>query len=229
MGDEGVGKIFLPLSGIQHMAFCPRQWALIHLEQMWAENYCTIEGKYLHMQADNPYIKEKRRDLIVSRAMPIISEALKLQGIADIVEFYRSETKEDAVTLEKKLGYWNPVPVEYKKGKSKADDRDRVQVCAQGICLEEMMGVHIYHGYLYYGATHSREEVIFTEELRYLTKKKSDEMYELFLNGTTPPAVKSKKCCLCSLIDLCVPELTSGNRNVKRYISRMTQLELEEG
>ena len=206
---------YLLLSGIQHMAFCPRQWALIHIEQLWAENDRTVDGKHLHERADDPYEVESRGDLFVSRSMPIRSESLKLQGVADVVEFWR--TDEDGVTIPKKKGKWRPVPIEYKRGQQKIDDRDRVQLCAQAICLEEMLGVHISEGFLFYGKTRRRENVPIDEELRKRVHDLSDEMYRLFRAGITPPASSGKHCQLCSLIELCVPKLTN-HKSVSEYL-----------
>jgi len=215
---------YLQLSGIQHMAFCPRQWALIHVEQVWDENAYTAEGRYLHQRADNPYIKEKRKDLIVSRAIPIISNKLRLQGIADIVEFYQTLDFEGGIVLKGRKGFWQPVPVEYKRGKPKPDDRDNVQVCAQAMCLEEMLEVHITKGYLYYAQTQTRAPVDLSDELRLYTMELAAEMNALYEIGTTPPAIEQKRCKLCSLVDLCEPKLTHNKRNIIEYIEKMTKL-----
>src|SRR6056297_921574 len=120
---------FLLLSGIQHFFFCKRQWALIHIEQQWAENIRTTDGKHVHEKVDDPYIVETRGTLIITRSMPVSSRNLGLFGIADVVEFRKN--KRAGIPLKGKSGLWVPVPVEYKRGKKKNDERDEVQLCAQ--------------------------------------------------------------------------------------------------
>ncbi len=212
MEDDG----YLLLSGIQHMAFCQRQWALIHIEQQWAENVRTVEGKHLHERVDDPFESESRGDLYISRSMPLISHTLKLQGVADVVEYWRVES--GGITLPGKSGQWLPHPVEYKRGKPKPDDRDQVQLCAQAICLEEMLGVAIEEGDLFYGETRRRQRVKLDTELRQRTLYLAQRMNSLFEAGVTPPAVQGIHCQLCSLIDLCMPRLTMKKRSVEDYL-----------
>lgn len=197
----------LALSGIQHIAFCERQWALIHIEKQWAENVRTAEGRQLHNKVDNPYIFESRVDIITARAVPIVSYELGLYGIADIVEFVSAESQANAITLPEKLGFWSPYPVEYKRGREKRDDRDEVQLCAQAICIEEMLNVNIENAYLYYGETRHRVQVELTEALRHRVIELSKRMHWLFQNGITPKADGNKSCKLCSLIDVCLPNM----------------------
>ena len=141
----------LLLSGIQHFAYCERQWALIHVEQQWLENVKTVEGRHLHERVHNPDLIEKRGDLLVARSLPIVSWRLGLYGMMDLVEFHQVSSDEGGTKLLNHEGLWLPKPVEYKRGKPKADDRDEVQLCAQGICLEEMLQARIEEGDLYYG------------------------------------------------------------------------------
>lgn len=223
MAVQDSEEIYLPLSGIQHMAFCPRQWALIHVEQVWAENARTVDGKYMHHRVDDPFENETRGDLIMSRSVPVISHTLKLQGVADIVEFWRTTDTVRGAALPRRKGLWIPVPIEYKRGRSKSDDRDWVQLCAQAVCLEEMLGVSISEGYLFYGQTHRREAVQMTDELRRHTTELSKKMYDFYSSGITPPAIHGSKCELCSLIELCVPKLTWKNIKVGRYLNQMLQ------
>lgn len=223
MAVQDSEEIYLPLSGIQHMAYCPRQWALIHIEQVWAENARTVDGKHMHERADDPYENETRGDLIISRSIPVVSHTLKLQGVADVVEFWRTTNTTLGVSLPKRKGLWQPVPIEYKRGKAKSDDRDQVQLCAQAICLEEMLGVNIPEGYLFYGQTHRRETVAITDELRLHTTELAKTMYDLFTSGSTPPAKQGPRCELCSLIELCMPELTRKKIKVNRYLDQMLQ------
>ncbi len=221
---------YLLLSGIQHMAFCERQWALIHLEQVWSENVRTIEGKYLHERADNPFDNETRKDIRVVRAMPVVSHKLRLRGIADVVEFHRTadEIKDITLRLKDRQGWWRPYPVEYKRGRPKVDDRDAVQLCAQGIALEEMLKISIESGFVYYAQTRRRIEVAFDHELRTRVEELSRKMYQLMFEQKTPKAKKGKHCSLCSLIEICQPELTIRNRSVKKYLEELVDLRVED-
>ena len=195
----------LALSGIQHIAFCERQWALIHIEKQWAENVRTVEGRQLHKKVDNPYIFESRVDIVTARAVPIVSYELGLYGVADIIEFSSAEGPGNTVALPGKPGLWSPYPVEYKKGREKKDDRDEVQLCAQAICLEEMLDVRIDNAYLYYGETHHRVKIKLTDNLRQRVIELSQRMHWLFKQGITPGAVAKRGCKLCSLSDICLP------------------------
>lgn len=220
----------LLLSGIQHMAFCERQWALIHIEQAWAENVRTVEGKHLHERVDDPFENETRYNLRVVRAMPIISWILGLRGVADVVEFYREEKAGEGITckLENRSGWWRPVPVEYKRGRPKPDDRDAVQLCAQAIALEEMMQISIAYGMLFYGQTRHREQISLDSTLRKHTGEFAERMHQLAAAGLTPKAKRGKHCSQCSLIEICRPELTLRHRPVKDYIERMCHMEVTE-
>jgi CRISPR-associated exonuclease Cas4 len=221
---------YLLLSGIQHLAFCERQWALIHIEQLWSENVRTIEGKHLHERADNPFEDETRKDVRVVRGMPVISHRLGLRGKADVVEFHRMvEAPEGTVIrLRNRQGWWRPYPVEYKRGRPKIDNRDAVQLCAQGIALEEMLKVSIESGFLYYGQTRRRLEVVFSHELRTQVEELCRRMHQLMYEGKTPKAEKGKHCSLCSLEEICQPKLTIQNRSVKKYIEQMVDFKVEE-
>mgnify|MGYP005841516929 CR=1 FL=1 len=220
----------LLLSGIQHMAFCERQWALIHIEQAWAENVRTVEGKHLHDRTDDPYEDETRRDLRVVRAMPVVSWSLGLSGTADIVEFHREHDAKKGITckLENRIGWWRPVPVEYKRGRPKPDDRDAVQLCAQAIALEEMLYVTIDQGMLYYGQTRHRENMHLDSTLRKHTEELALKMHQMAKAGITPKAKKGKHCSLCSLVEICKPDLTLHHRSVSGYIERMCQMDVNE-
>jgi CRISPR-associated exonuclease Cas4 len=221
---------YLLLSGIQHMAFCERQWALIHIEQAWDENVRTIEGKHLHDRADDPFKNETRKDIRVVRAMPVISNKLGLRGIADVVEFQRTEEYLEGITirLKNRKGWWRPYPVEYKRGRPKRDDRDAVQLCAQAMALEEMLNITIDSGFLFYGEIRRREQIIFTDELRKRTEELSRKMHEMMAEGKTPKATKGKHCSLCSLKEICQPELTIRHRSVEKYLARMVASEVND-
>ena len=151
---------FLLLSGIQHFCFCRRQWALIHIEQQWQENLQTTEGNIVHKYCHDENLYEKRKDLIITRGMKVFSRKLGVTGACDVVELHRST---DGAVIAGQTGAWQPCPVEYKKGKCKSIDADRLQLCCQAMCLEEMFLTPIAIGYLFYAETHRREEVAFTD------------------------------------------------------------------
>ena len=208
--DDGL----LMLSGIQHFAFCRRQWALIHIEQQWQENLLTFSGRDLHERADDPFFTESRGTVLVTRSLPLVSRTLGLYGVADVVEFHRDE---NGITLDHRQGRWRPRPVEYKYGKPKSDDRDIVQLCAQGICLEEMFGAPVVAGDLFYGRTRRRLPVEFDAALKERVRELAAGMHELFERGVTPPAEYIAACKSCSLVEICLPK-AGVRRSVRRYL-----------
>ena len=210
----------LPLSGIQHIAFCERQWALIHIEKQWEENKRTVEGKHLHQRVDDPEFMEARGDTLTLRAVPLSSYELGLYGVSDVVEFIGTDDQKNGVQVAGYNGYWKPYPVEYKRGKPKVDERDAVQLCAQAISLEEMLNTSIDYGYLFYGETRHREKILFTPELREVTRNLALKMHHLFANQITPRALNKKNCRLCSLVEICMPNLTAKNLSPKKYIAK---------
>lgn len=205
----------LGLSGIQHFLFCRRQWALIYVEQQWQENLYTVEGKLMHDRADDPYFTEVREGTIIARAMPVASYRLGFNGICDVVEF---TPVSEGVALPGRKGFYRPIPVEYKRGSEKEEAWDRAQLCAQAICLEEMLAIDIPAGYLYYGKTRHRTQVQFDLQLRNLVEKISMEMHTYFSRGYTPQVKTSKMCKSCSLFDLCMVTMQSERVNVRDYI-----------
>lgn len=205
---------YLMLSGIQHYGFCKRQWAIIDVEQQWAENARTTAGELMHKKAHDEGAFEKRGDLLIVRGLRISSRELGLSGQCDVVEFYKDEK---GITLYKYEGKWKPVPVEYKHGAPKEYNADELQLCAQAICLEDMFQTEISEGYLYYGENRRRSLVEFTDALREEVKTAIKEMHDLFRKGYTPNVKPAKKCNACSLKDLCVPKLQKI-RNVREYI-----------
>lgn len=209
----------LALSGIQHFAFCQRQWALIHIEKQWSENLFTVEGKQLHERVDDPFFFEARGGILIARSVPLASYTLGFYGVADMVEFYASE--ENGITLNGRKGLWIPVPVEYKRGKPKKDAIDEVQICAQAMCLEEMLCFNIEYGYLFYGETRHRYKVLFNKSLRSKVIELSEKMHNLFRKQLTPK-VKTieKKCKSCSLVDICIPVLGEKEKSVNNYIQK---------
>ena len=196
---------YIMLSALQHYQFCPRQCALIHIEQQWAENRYTAEGKVLHERADSNK-SERLGSVRIVRTLPICSQQYGLSGQADVVEFH-----DDGRVY----------PVEYKRGKPKQDHCDEVQLCAQALCLEEMLTLKIESGALFYGQRRRRKEILFDAELRGLTQEIIDKTHQMIAGGKTPQAVYSKKCDACSLLGLCLPKSCDGDHSVKRYLSSM--------
>ncbi len=214
---------FFMLSGIQHFAFCPRQWALIHIEQQWSDNVHTVIGHHVHERVDDWTADETRGRIRTVRAMPLVSNQLRVRGIADVVEFHRTqEESEQTVQLDGRDGFWQVVPVEYKKGSPKSDDRDEVQLCAQAICLEEMLDVRISFGFLYYAAMKRRDEVVFTDRLRERVQHIAAQMRQLFAEGRTPQAKYGKHCDSCSLVSICKPRWSaSGAQSAAAYVRKL--------
>ena len=209
----------LMLSGIQHYMYCPRQWALIHIEQQWGDNRLTAEGQLLHQNVDNPAYRQKNGDIITLRAVHVASHSLGLYGIADAIELHPSDNPDNAITHPRYPGYWKPFPIEYKRGHRKQDERDEVQLAAQVICLEEMYGIHISKAALFYHEIRHREEVTIDEPLRQLTYELSEAMHQTFESGFTPKAEQRRECRSCSLIDICAPELTQKT-SVAYYLKK---------
>lgn len=201
------------LSSLQHFVFCERQCALIHIEQLWSENLFTAEGRIMHDKADSNKF-ESRGNVRIDYSVPMRSLRLGLIGKADVVEFHRRDD-----------GIWMPFPVEYKRGKPKMDDCDRVQLCAQAICLEEMLNVDIPAGALFYGQTRRREDVLFDNRLRTETAEISQRVHELITAGVTPKAEYAKKCEKCSLLELCMPKTCGKAKSVNKYL--LTVMEAE--
>jgi CRISPR-associated exonuclease Cas4 len=207
----------LPLSSLQHLVFCERQWALIHLEGQWEENRLTVEGHIFHERVDESET-EVRGDLRIARGLRLRSLRLGLVGKADVVEFQRVSECGGGVSFAGVAGRWQPVPVEYKRGRPKPDHCDEVQLCAQALCLEEMLGVEIPGGFLYYGQPHRRTEVAFGADLRTETEALAVRLHELWQTGKTPPAVYERKCRNCSLIAVCLPKTAGGQQTAQDYL-----------
>ena len=215
----------LSLSGIQHFRFCKRQWALIHIERQWEDNLRTAEGHIIHEHVDDPFFNECRGDVVRSRAFPLVSYSLGLNGVADVIEYTRSTA---GISLPGFEGLWTMKPVEYKRGKPKIDERDEVQLSAQVMCLEEMFGVKIDEADFYYNQTRRRQHVKITKDLRDIVLSLTGEMHELFRNGITPDAESAKNCPRCSLVDVCVPKLTKKKVSVGNYIQKHVSAALEK-
>ncbi|CAM3496974.1 CRISPR-associated protein Cas4 [Paracidovorax anthurii] len=205
MDDEN----FIPLSALQHYLYCPRQCALIHVEQQWAESRHTAEGRLLHERADQPRA-DRRRGVRTVTAMPLAHPALRIAGIADAVEFHATPGGEERA-----------LPVEYKRGRPKAHRADEVQLCAQALCLEAMLDQPVADGALFYGATRRRQDVAFDGELRRLTLETIEATRAMLASGTTPTAAyQPRRCDACSLIDLCQPRLLARASGVNDWLAR---------
>ncbi|MBF0555680.1 MAG: CRISPR-associated protein Cas4 [Nitrospirae bacterium] len=198
----------IPISAINQYAYCPRRCALIHIEQAWSENLFTAEGRIMHEKADSGNC-ESRGDVRIEYGLPMRLLRLGLTGKADVVEFHRSSE-----------GTWQPFPVEYKLGKPKLDNCDKVQLCAQALCLEEMLGVEIIRGALFYGRTRHREDVVFDLKLRSETEEIAQKVHELIESGITPKPEYSKKCKNCSLVELCMPKVSGKKSSAEDYLSK---------
>lgn len=205
---------FLQLSGLQHFSFCRRQWALIHVEDQWAENFRTVDGSLMHERAHDREYEESRGGLLIKRSVSVYSAALGVSGQCDVLEYHRGKT---GIPLAGREGLWQPYPVEYKRGQPKEENADRLQLCGQAMCLEDMLCCDIPEGALYYGQTRRRETVTFTPELRQEVKTMLEEMHALYRRGYTPKVKPTKACNACSLKELCLPKLMKS-RSVSAYL-----------
>lgn len=192
------------LSALQHFVFCRRQWALIHLEQQWQDNVRTVEGNLMHRRAHDEKQVERRGDLLIMRGLRVRSQRLDATGVCDVVEFHQDP---GGVALPGYEGLWLPYPVEYKRGSPKSHDADELQLCAQAMCLEEMLLCPIPEGSLYYGETRRRTRVAFTPEMRQRVEALLAEMHQHTQRGHTPRPKPTKGCNACSLRDICLPRL----------------------
>ena len=240
----------LPISALQHLLFCERQAALIHVERVWADNRFTAEGNVLHKKAHSA-APETRDGVRITRSLPLRSFALGLTGQADVVTFEPPSQSDsgnsgDAVVepatssagnltlatiirraTPEELAHWKITPIEYKRGKPKKNDCDRVQLCAQAMCLEEMLGVPVPRGELFYGTIRRRVLVEFDAVLRETTRTAALRLHEIIASGRTPPAVYEKKCDTCSLIQLCLPKLPS-RRSAAAFLTESLKLDLTD-
>ncbi len=206
---------YIQLSGLQHFAFCRRQWALIHIEQQWSDNLLTVQGDIFHEKVHDNDSRETRGDMMITRGMSIHSSSLGVSGACDVVEFTRSE---HGIFLNGRNGLWKPYPIEYKRGSPKSTDADRLQLCAQGMCLEEMLCCDIPEGALFYGETRRREKVAFTAELREQVRSLLSEMHSLYKRKYTPKVKPDKHCNACSLNEICLPRMFR-KKSVAEYLS----------
>ncbi len=210
----------IQLSALQHLLFCERQCALIHVEQVWVENLFTAEGRIMHERVDTGN-RESRGNVRIEYGMPLRSLRLGLTGKADVVEFHLSS--DELLAGNKSKAKWQAFPVEYKRGKPKKDNCDKVQLCAQALCLEEMLNTDIHEGALFYGKTRRRQDVAFDRALRLETKKAAKQAHELIKSGKTPKPVYTKKCDSCSFVGLCLPKTLGKGRSVDSYLKKAIQ------
>lgn len=224
----------LPVSLLQHLLFCERRAALVHIEGIWGENIFTAEGDILHDKVHDDLPVESRVDVCITRGLQLRSLRFGLTGKADVVEFHRVTDEEaDSVQASEGLkssipfsgapGLWRPYPVDYKRGRLRSEEGFEIQLCAQALCLEEMMGVAVPAGAIFFGKPHRRLKVIFDSSIRKRTEQAAHRMHELIRSNQTPPARYEKKCKSCSLFDICMPKVTDASKSVPKYLTRMLE------
>lgn len=207
----------LQLSGVQHFVFCPRQWALIHIEQLWADNSLTVEGSLLHENVDNPFNREVNGPSVITlRGLRLCSSRLGLSGIADAVEIHPYPDAPAGKQAILKSGLFDALPVEYKRGKSKINDCDRLQVVAQSVILEEMLKIKITRGAVFYWETRHREYIDISEDLRGNLHTVVAMMHDIARSNILPSPIKKPHCRSCSLLDVCIPSLSG--RSALKYL-----------
>lgn len=233
--DKRVGKSpvygeddLLPLSALQHLLFCERRASLVHVEQIWDENWFTVDGRHLHERAHDGS-RELIGNVLIVRGLHLRSLRLGLSGKADVVEFHRVDDPsvqgpsvggmETCVKLPRVSGYWQPFPVEYKRGRLRREEGYEVQLCAQSMCLEEMLKVRVATGALFFGQTRRRLEVAFDDGLRRRTETAAERLHEIIRSRETVKARYDKKCDSCSLSNVCLPKTTGTNRSVLKYLA----------
>lgn len=207
----------IPISALQHYVFCPRQCALIHVERVWSENRLTAEGRLLHERVHDAE-SESRPNLRTARGLRLCSFRIGVAGIADVVEFIGEP---DGSAVPGLQGRWRPRPIEYKRGRPKPDRSDAVQVCAQALCLEEMLNVNVREGGIYYGRPRRRQTVLFTDSLRDETERIAYQTRRLIRSGDTPAAAPDCRCRSCSLSDHCLPSTAGIKKSARRYVDKM--------
>lgn len=202
---------YIMLSALQHFAFCPRQCALIHKDQLWVDSFLTMKGDLFHKRVDT-YPSEKRKDVKTEFSISIKSTRLGISGKTDVVEVYYSDHNVIRV-----------VPVEYKSGKTKKSNIDEIQLCAQAICLEEMMNIDIPIGYFYYGKEKRRSEVNLSSQLRIETEQIAEQIHQMLASESLPPPTKGSHCKSCSLRDSCQPDIFGRKKTVSQYIDNFLE------
>lgn len=209
----------LMLSGIQHFRFCPRQWALIHIEQQWDDNRLTAEGHILHKRVDDPFYRQKCGDFISLRSVNIASHQLGLYGVTDVVELHPTNDAGNSIKHPKYPGLWQPYPIEYKHGRPKRNEVDEVQLAAQAMCLEEQYAITIPFGAFFYAEIRQRVEIAIDDVLRGIVRECAAKMHDVFRAGQLPLATPGKYCSKCSLKDICLPQMAKCTQ-VSYYLNK---------
>ncbi len=212
----------LPISGLQHVLFCPRRAFLVHAEHLWDDNFHTAQGGIAHERVHHGP-SESRGSVLVVRALRLRSYTLGLTGIADVVEFLESTESDEGCCLPAKRGYWTPFPVEYKSGNKRKELGYEVQLCAQAMCLEEMLRVKVPRGALFYGASKRRLEIVFTPELKQITQNASQQFRGLFDSTAIPKAHYEKKCQSCSLLAQCMPKINCAGKSAIAWLAKQLE------
>lgn len=212
----------LPISALQHLLFCERQCALIHVERLWAENRLTVEGRQLHRKAHDEKARHRnpRPGVRVTRGLQLVSHPLGLFGVADVVEFHGGNMDDGQASADAQFSAI--VPIEYKRGRPKSHDADKVQLAAQAMCLEQMLDAFIPAGAIYYGRTRRRLDVMIDDDLRATTETAAKRLHEMIASGTTPTARREPKCDKCSLLNLCLPDALGPRRTAAKYLADAT-------
>jgi CRISPR-associated exonuclease Cas4 len=210
----------LPLSGLQHVIYCERRFALVHIEHLWAESSETIDGQHQHEKA-HALSSESRGEVRIARGLSLRSLRLGFSGKADVVEFHRVEAdSESGVELPRCEGRWTVFPIEYKRGVLRHEAAYAVQLCAQAMALEEMLGTSISSGAIYYGKSRRREDVVFSDELRRATEAAARRIHEIARSGFTPAPEPGPRCGPCSMNDLCMPESMNRTAKASAFVAR---------
>lgn len=211
----------LMLSGIQHFAFCQRQWALVHIDQQWHDNHLTIEGEWLHRHVDNPFEMGRHGETVHLNAVSVVSHRLGLYGVADLLELHLANGAPNTIRVPKYPGDWLVCPIEYKHGKPKEGDCDEVQLCALAMCLEEMYGINIDQGALYYLQTRRRATVPFSDTLRQAVIEYAEAMHKTFEQGKVPEGIYLPRCKSCSMNEQCMVDSMRHAKTVKNYLEQL--------
>ena len=219
----------VPLSALQHLLYCRRRAALVHVERAWMENRLTADGRNRH-ERTHAEATEARGNVVIAHSVPLRSYSLGLSGKADVVEFHRlEENKSDSgVNIARRKGFWLPYPVEYKRGKKREEEGYKIQLCAQGLCLEEMLDVHVPEGALFYAASGRRMAVEFSPELRTRTTDAAEDLHELLQSNQVPPARHDNRCKRCSLKPRCLPSVTGQHDSARGFIERELDRSLDD-
>lgn len=210
---------YIPISFIKQYVYCPHRFSLIAVENLWGNNFKIIEGNIVHEKVNNPFLKEKRKDIIISRSVPVYSKTYNLYGIVDLIEFHKDI---NGVSLPKRKDKWIIFPIEYKNGKEENSQSDSFQLCAEVLCLEEIFNTKITSGAIYYNATKKRKNIEFTDELKNKTLSIITEMKYIINNNIIVAKKEDQNCSLCSLYEQCIPSIL--NNSQEEYKKRLGKI-----